>query len=319
MLLCNSSILPGAPLRPCWNVWQAKAFITILMQINCITHNLVFHSPLFPQGHNHSLWGLTSLLSPCTMQLLLPCNPQHHKGWGAEKGSGQGTQLSTWAAQQAEESDVQHQDCNLWCNQPGTSHFFTYDPTSMNNMHHPSCQCQHCWKPFPPAFRMRRAFVEELKKTPSNQSWSHWQVSTRKSKSHLLVPHPFSRECCPLPAVSPGWALWCSPRALGQGRQEWEEQAPGWQEVWQILGRAQNQEQFKKQHQAFDSPCKSLLGVPVLLFEGRRRSWGELWERPVQQKNMGQTPKHHIDPDIIWQFGTPWLPFQLRNFIWLLI
>lgn len=62
MFLCNSSILPGVPLRPCWNVWQTKAFVAILMQINCMTHNLVFHSPLLPQGHNHSLWGLTSCL-----------------------------------------------------------------------------------------------------------------------------------------------------------------------------------------------------------------------------------------------------------------
>lgn len=54
--------------------------------------------------------------------------------------------------------------------QPGTS-FFTYDPASINDMHHPSHQNQHCWRPFPPAFMMRRAFVEELKKTPSNQSW----------------------------------------------------------------------------------------------------------------------------------------------------
>jgi len=36
------------------------------MQINYIRHNLIFHVPLLPQGHNHSLWGPGSLLSPCT-------------------------------------------------------------------------------------------------------------------------------------------------------------------------------------------------------------------------------------------------------------
>lgn len=50
MFLCNSSTLLGAPLRSCWSMRQTKAFVAILMQINCIRHNLAFHVSPVPPG-----------------------------------------------------------------------------------------------------------------------------------------------------------------------------------------------------------------------------------------------------------------------------
>lgn len=139
MFLCNSSILPGAPLRPCWNVWQTKAFVAILMQINCITNNLVFHSPL--QGHNHSLWGLTSLLSTCTRAapscpVILSTTKEDEEQRGAQG------RAPSWAHRQQNGQKTQMSSTKTaLCvvqSQPGTSDFPPYDPASINNMHHPS-------------------------------------------------------------------------------------------------------------------------------------------------------------------------------------
>lgn len=90
---------------------QTKAFVAILMQINCVRHNLAFHvSPVPPGVRLPSLKPWEPAQSLHKHSSVLPHAPLHRKGGReAERGSGHpGEHISSKT--EAEKSDLQHHD-----------------------------------------------------------------------------------------------------------------------------------------------------------------------------------------------------------------
>lgn len=201
MFLRNSSILPGAPLRPCWNVRQAKAFITILMQINCITHNWYF-----TVLYSHKGTIIPSEASPASSALaqcssFLPCNPQHHKEDEEQRGA-QGRALSWAHGQQNRQRSQMCSTKTAICGAITARHQWLFNLWSnFNEQHASSVLPAPAWlNTLPTSFRMRRAFVEELKKTPSNQSWKTLASQHQKIQIPPACTPPLLQGVLPTPS-----------------------------------------------------------------------------------------------------------------------
>lgn len=294
MFLRNSSILPGAPLRPCWNVWQAKAFITILMQINCITHNWYF-----TVLYSHKGTIIPSEASPASSALaqcssFLPCNPQHHKEDEEQKGA-QGRALSWAHGQQNRQRSQMCSTKTAICGAITARHQWLFNLWSnFNEQHSSSILPAPAWlNTLPTSFQDEKSICRGAKKDPQQSELKD------TGKSAPENPNP----TCLYPIPSPGSAAHSQLSVLAglcaalhvpwgrEGRSEKSRRLAG-RRCDKSLAEHKTKSNFKNSTKHLTAPVRAssaLLCSSSRAGAGAGESCGNIL---FSRKNMGQTPKH---------------------------
>lgn len=175
---------------------------------------------------------------------------------------------------------------------------------------------------------MRRAFEEELKKTPSSQSWK--MLASRHQKIRITpacTPSLLQKEGCTLPAVSPWRVPWQTharrPLCGRESRSENSRHLAGGR-CDKSLAEHKTESNFKISNRHLTA-LKRASSAFVCLYNAPRGRMRELGSINVMGTccsagRCGANPKAlSLIQTLLGDLVHHWFSFQLRNFIWLLM
>lgn len=261
----------------------------------------IVHIALFPQGHNHSLWGPGSLLSPAQEQLRPAPRSSASRGRTRSRAGAQG-RTPSWAQQQ------QNRGRKVWFAAPRLGHMWRKCSQAVVTLLlylMIQLQLRTCIIPpalletFPISFRDEKSIWRGAQKDPlpAVRAERHQQVSIRKSIPRLPVLRPLCRTRAARSQL-PGPGQTHTRRVL-HGRESGMRTASA-----SLAGAVRNPWQSTKPKALLKSASgiwQLRKGPPqcscafTALCEGGCGSWGPStwWERTAWQEDVGQTQKHY--------------------------